>query len=362
MRVGGSPNVPSRQSKQTIPISNKTKTKRMPKSGTGVAAAMSLYGHPQSTNVSSPIHGDSRSRKAPRNAFIDDEAEDGGYGSESFINEYSDDDGFAPVRQSGKRPVKAQLGPPITNDPRMAEVQVSDVHRAVIDQFVEEAKRLEETIRNQKGIRGNFFNEEHYREMGLNWTTTIEEMRRIPRINVARVDEYGARFIPLITRYYRHCEDMMGRNEDRDLDRSHRNVINLVSDNEDGEVEEEDDDDGDEDEESGHEGPSKFFANTNGTQIPPRRAIRASTYSRGGGSRGGTSRSNFTANSKPKRTNSFKKRGAIQKKRSSAGKRSSYGSSTSVSGSNTFKKYSRKDGSRRGGGGGGSEFSMMPTN
>ncbi|KAA8627794.1 hypothetical protein SMACR_04895 [Sordaria macrospora] len=107
----------------------------------------------------------------------------------------------------------ATLGPPI-RDPRTMQnpryAQLDEVHQDIVDTFVEEAKIFEEDFRNKKGMRKPIFTETQYREMAIRWTRTLEQMRAIPDINQDKVDLYGAKFIPLVERFYGNYRDMMG--------------------------------------------------------------------------------------------------------------------------------------------------------
>lgn len=234
------------------PSGPKTKSKlaKKPiKSGTGVAAALEKDLYSQSTDISSPIRGTSRPRKE-RNAFVDDEAEvenegldsddedvdNRGYIRDGFVASDNSDDGFEPVHSSIHRSkstkLRQPLGPPITRDQRLMEANLNDVHLVVIQQFVAEAKKLEEKIRNEKGRKRPIFTDLQFREMAINWTTTIEDMLDINGIDKERVEMFGPRFLPLIERYHDNYESMMGPMEERDRDGNHQNVIVLVTDDE----------------------------------------------------------------------------------------------------------------------------------
>ena len=114
----------------------------------GVAASRS--GHPQSTNVSSPIQARSRRKEIVRDE--DSEGEDiafhsNGYQRDNFVvgddegeeSEFSDD-GFEPIRDARKPDYsrERELGPPITIDEKIA--QLNPIHQQVVDAFVQEAE------------------------------------------------------------------------------------------------------------------------------------------------------------------------------------------------------------------------------
>jgi hypothetical protein len=110
-----------------------------------------------SSVISSPVQHASRRRRA-KNQFIDDEAKEDAdtddpgdedeYQMDDFVvsdNEESDD-AFEPIRKVGqpRREMERVLGPPITVDKQMENV--SDLHRAIIDGFVVEAKKTAEKV------------------------------------------------------------------------------------------------------------------------------------------------------------------------------------------------------------------------
>lgn len=135
-----------------------------------------------------------------------------------------------PQRSSRSRRQVSDLGPPITTDKRMD--QISEVHRDVVESFVDEAKKLESNLRNKNNHHRRYFNEADFREMAVNWTLTIEDMKELPDIDVDKVERYGKKFIPLIDKFYNSYATMMGHGHDRDMDENHRNVIDLCDDDE----------------------------------------------------------------------------------------------------------------------------------
>jgi bloom syndrome protein len=181
-------------------------------------------------------------------------------------DDYANDDSVASDDEDAFEPLPARrhrreetpgdgLGPPITIDQRMANLP--DIHRVVVGQFVEEAKGLEEKIRNGTGARKPFFTEANFREMAINWTLTLDEMMQIPDINVERVKKYGPQFVKMVTNYHKDYDQMMADGDDRVIDKNHQNVIDLISDEEEYDLE-----DGEEDAILQAEQGSKYFANT----------------------------------------------------------------------------------------------------
>lgn len=212
---------------------------------------------PTSTNVSSPVRATKkRSSKKVLPTLIADYEEpssDGphgplhanGYERDNFVvsdnvEPEEGEDAFEPVRPSRRGPSSratrpqhrqttlydtlshtqqsqtlsqhlATLGPPIDartmQNPRYA--QLDEVHQDIVDAFVEEVKVFEEEFRNRNHMRKPIFTETQYREMAIRWTRTLDAMRAIPDINQDKVDRYGAKFIPLVERFWGNYREMM---------------------------------------------------------------------------------------------------------------------------------------------------------
>jgi bloom syndrome protein len=179
-----------------------------------------------STAVTSPLAPSSRKTQPIRYGQAESDSDD-------------EPDAFEPLKTTRrKRPKSPQrFGPRITSDDRMAAL--TEEHRVVIQQFVEEAKKLEEKIRNKSSAKKPIFTEASLREMAILWTVTLEEMRAIPDINVDAVGRHGTQFLQLVRRYQTNFNAMMEPDDDHDMDMNHQNVIDLVTDGE----EEEDDED-----------------------------------------------------------------------------------------------------------------------
>jgi bloom syndrome protein len=97
---------------------------------TGVSGASDY--HPQSTNVPSPVRRKAAPKAAPKPKSK--------RGVPQAIDE--DSDGFEPIREAGKsnRRKKADVGPPIVQDDRLAELD--DNQQMVVEDFVTNAKEL----------------------------------------------------------------------------------------------------------------------------------------------------------------------------------------------------------------------------
>lgn len=235
MRVSSTPTKPIATKK---PL--KKKKKKAAPSGTELAANVNFT----STNVSSPIQAKSRRQKAT-NAYMD---EDSGRvsGDDSFMGDDDDDesepDGFARIREVGTstRGRRQQLGPPIASDRRLDEANVNDVHRVVIENFVEAAKKLDERLRNEKGRRRHIFTESQLREMAINWATKPSDILAIRGVDLEDAKIFGPSFIPLIRDFHGHYEDMMKPVEGGDLDNAHCITVSLLTDEEDNDEEDAD--------------------------------------------------------------------------------------------------------------------------
>lgn len=356
----------------TKAVKSKASTSKQPvKRGTGVASVKNNDSYPPSTNVSSPVRATSKRRNIASKRLVADDSDDGFVVSDS---ENSENDGFEPVRgvpsrpSFGKRQATIKLGPPITTDEQLARAGLSDVHVDMIRQFVQEAKALDEHIRNERGNRKPLFTEMQLRAMAIHWTTTMAEMAAIEGISQENVAKHAKKFIPLVERHHRYYGDVMAG----DVDKSHQNVIELSSGDESVEdvedVEEEMSDEADE--------RSSYFApehvrkyNERMNQTPE---FKASNPSKGKGrasnfasSRRAPRRSGGSASSSGRKPYSGVKKKTASKPASSSSKRAGGGGGAANKTSGIMEKFGKKPGSGNGGGGrggeGGSGIAMMPT-
>lgn len=352
------------------------------KKGTKIAASLK-NGHPQSTNVSSPIRA--RDVRRGRNPYIDDEAgqaDDADSDGDGFVidDEEDESDGFEPVREAGqrhsRRAGRASLGPPITRDATMDSANLNDIHQQVMEALIAETKALEEDIKMRHGLRKHLFTESQRRQMAIDWTTTAKEILAIKGVDKDRVERHAARFAALVNRHHENYESMMGIRDEHDLDQNHQNVIDLVSDEE---LESDFIDDDEEVESDGE--PSKFFqppaVRAFNESLPEPYAKQASrpslpssqSKSRSGGSswRGGRGgRGGFRKSSGSRSRNGKGSAGTASgvQRRASGGKRNSGGSKSTTSQNGIMASFGRKSGS--GGASGASgigayTFGKMPT-
>lgn len=189
---------------------------------------------PASTLVSSPVRrgaGKSRKGKAVASLFDDeaiaedDEHDDpepeailhyNGYEQDDFCVPDDEEDYFEPVHKtaikSRRQRTLEELGPPISR--ATGDDVLDDVHGVIVAAFLDEAKNLEEQLRNNKGYRRPLFTESQLRQMAIRWTKTVDQMRRIPEIKTENVDKFGTKFIPIVMRFYDNYREMMGQGDD----------------------------------------------------------------------------------------------------------------------------------------------------
>lgn len=229
-----------------------------------------------STQVSSPIR-DGRKRRGVAAAFNEDEnfegdddenmangfivpddEDDYGYTSR-FSSPIEYDGDFGSIRRGSthvapKNSRRQGLGPRITSDPRL--VGFLPEHLIVMEHFVNEAKKKEESIRNSKSLRFGLFTEQNLQDMVLNWTFGVDEMKLIKSIDEDKVTRYGKQFIPLLEEAWAEFEVLTcgtgdqeeiqdqskttkrlhkhaRRAEELDMDQNHQTVLDLCTDSED---------------------------------------------------------------------------------------------------------------------------------
>jgi bloom syndrome protein len=325
-----------------------------------------------STILTSPI-AEPRKRRAHAIQDDSDEDVDHPYGApDDFVAPDSEDEEeyFEPLQSRGKQreATPAGLGPPVTTDERMEALP--ELHRVFVYQFVEEAKKVVDRIKNDRNLARLFFTESNLREMAISWTVTLTDMRQISGINVDAVNKWGKHIIPIVARYSKNYDDAMNGREDRDIDKNHQNVIDLCSD--DDEEEFGLDDSEEEAIFQAEQQGSKYFqtpqmsgSSSHTRRIPRQTESRAGsaaprTNNRGNGfqyrnrsRKGGSRRS---AGSTSGQSNS----GASKKKATGGAKKA--GSSAASKSSSLFKQFGHQGNSGgRSSGGMGGGIGMMPT-
>jgi len=186
---------------------------------------------PPSTNVSSPVRTATKKRKGVALVLEQEDEEEGeeshgplrtsGYEKDDFVvsdGDVSDGEHFAPMQVARRRSTytKArqqtleELGGPIVRDAFLDEANLDEIHADIANAFVDEARRLEEQLRNANGLRRVLFTERHLRAMAVAWTDTLDAMRDIAGINPDNVAQFGPKFVPVIRRFHAQYQEMMG--------------------------------------------------------------------------------------------------------------------------------------------------------
>ncbi|KAK2666377.1 hypothetical protein RAB80_018034 [Fusarium oxysporum f. sp. vasinfectum] len=159
------------------------KASKKPK-GQDVTAMPSPY-------VSLPV---GRRRKKTRTVKCDDENGSmalNGYANNGFmINDNKDKKAFEalPDHQPLKPPSRSPRLP-ITISAELKDL--NEIHRDIIDGFVQEAKVTEEKIRKRKGLRSPLFTEKELQVMAIRWTTSLNKISKIPGIQFDKVMIHG---------------------------------------------------------------------------------------------------------------------------------------------------------------------------
>ncbi|KAI1100479.1 hypothetical protein F4804DRAFT_336180 [Jackrogersella minutella] len=284
-----------------------------------------------STNVSSPVLGRERKKKGKAVAMLDDEESDeeysrfsNGYAKDGFVvHDESDDDFETMAPRSRGRAQQKSLGPPISHDARMNDAELSDLHDDIIRNFLREAKELEENLRNSKNLRTPIFTEQQLREMAIKWTMSLDEMHSIPGINGDKVVRYGNMFLPLIRQFHIRYQEIMGPRGVATASGS-RNVVDLVSSDEDME-----DVDFDEEDNENQGAVSAYFAGPAGRTARGSTASRArSTSSAPRAPKGGTwrgSKKPFARRSSGASSRGGKSYGGVKKKATASSRKAASG-------------------------------------
>ncbi|KAH7163091.1 hypothetical protein B0J13DRAFT_537798 [Dactylonectria estremocensis] len=263
-----------------------------------------------------------------------------GYRNDGFVmpdDEMDDDEEDAfnelPKHRPAKPPSK-RLGPPILADTLLQDLP--EIHQDIIHGFVEEAKKIEEHIRNKKELRKPLFTERDFQEMAIHWTISLDEMKRIAGIDPDKVKAHGPKILHILRRHHAMYQEIMSANPDGDLGQE---VVDLISSEVEGDNGMDDDD----------EGEDSHYFNGNNTGAPranvqawhdklqglnsqPSQSKQKSSY----GGRGGGKK--FTAKKWSRRSS-----GGVSKRKGAGGSRkASSSSSTSRAASVGARKIVRK--------------------
>lgn len=188
--------------------------------------------YPASTCVSSPVRAGARTSKKAKavaakffdvEAIAEDDEVDNedcdphvarhanGYEKDDFVVDDDDDDGYfepapPPPKQRRQRTLD-ELAPQASAVP---VAQPDEIQNLILEEFMRDATKLEEELRNNNNIRTPLFTEVQLQQMLIRWTNTTAKMGRIPGIKDLNVLKFGAKLIPLVNRYHETYQDMCG--------------------------------------------------------------------------------------------------------------------------------------------------------
>ena len=172
-----------------------------------------------------------------------------GYARDNFVvsDEEAEEDAFEPrpprrhPQPQRRQQTLDEVGPPITRDTRLEEAGLDEIHRDIVQAFVDRAQQMEENLRNKHGLRRPLFTDQQYREMAIRWTTTVAQMYTIRGVDKSKVDSYGSKFASLVQQFHDQYQEIMGGPaqsfsavELGPRERRKREVVDLISDDEDG--------------------------------------------------------------------------------------------------------------------------------
>jgi bloom syndrome protein len=188
----------------TINKPSKPRSKQASKKpkGQNVTAMPSPY-------VSLPV---GRRRKKSRTVKSDDENGAmtlNGCANDGFmVNDNEDEEAFEelPGHQPLKPPSRSP-GLPISISAELKEL--NEIHRDIVDGFVQEVKVAEEKIRKRKGLRSPLFTEKELQVMAIRWTTSLNKMSKIPGIQLDKVMIHGPEILGILRRYYSGYREVM---------------------------------------------------------------------------------------------------------------------------------------------------------
>lgn len=251
---------------------------------------------PISTCISSPVRGNARKinkGKSVAAAYLDVEAaaeddevdnEDfdprvaryaNGYAQDGFVVDDDDEDDYfdAPVPPPPKRRRQRTLDELGSHASSVALPQPDEIQALILDDFMREAMKLEEELRNSRNLMRPLFTEVQIQQMLVRWTDSAAKMCRIPGIDEEKVRRYGVKLVPIVVKYHDLYLEMFQGQEDESMaiipatagpstsrrapqQQQASEVVDLLSDDDD------DDDDNDNEDEYNDEEPgeaSKYF-------------------------------------------------------------------------------------------------------
>ncbi|KAH7150605.1 P-loop containing nucleoside triphosphate hydrolase protein [Fusarium sp. MPI-SDFR-AT-0072] len=131
------------------------------------------------------------------------------YANDGFmVNDNEDEEAFEelPDHQPLKPPSRSP-GLPI---PISAELEdLNEIHRDIVDGFVQEANVAEEKIRKRKGLRSPLFTKKELQVMAIRWTTSLNKMSKISGIELDKVMIHGPEILRILRRYCSGYREVM---------------------------------------------------------------------------------------------------------------------------------------------------------
>ncbi|EXK23550.1 bloom syndrome protein [Fusarium oxysporum f. sp. melonis 26406] len=162
-----------------------------------------------SPDVSLPV-----GRRSKRSRTVESDDENGalaldGYANDGImVNDNGDEEAFEKL--PGHQPLK-----PLSRSPGLpisitAELEdLNEIHRDIVDGFVQEAMVAEEKIRRRKGLRSPLFTREELQVMAIRWTISLNKMSKIPGIQLDKVMIHGLEIPRILRRYYNGYREVM---------------------------------------------------------------------------------------------------------------------------------------------------------
>ncbi|KAI5361173.1 Putative helicase, RQC domain, P-loop containing nucleoside triphosphate hydrolase [Septoria linicola] len=213
---------------------------------------------PMSTNVSSPVSGPSKRKKAPVQTKLKRRQHANGYEDDGFVVEDEpdfghileddeSDDGFEPIREKPvpvprKAPARGLTAPIVTDDVMDA---LNPVRRDVVEHFVRQGTDKLKSLMKKDNLRQQPFTTSMLRTMFIQLTDTSDKLKLIDGIDHDRVDAHGKHMIKLVKQAQRRLQelgvpietstDAIANEYDNEAGDDHqhdRNVINIESDTE----------------------------------------------------------------------------------------------------------------------------------
>ncbi|KAB8343145.1 hypothetical protein FH972_022736 [Carpinus fangiana] len=195
-----------------------------------------------STYVSSPVQGPGRSRSNTKGKQVQAYDSDDGFivrEDDHSEDDVSEEDAFEPVRQlrasKGRAPTRhtreESFGPPITSDERLQALD--DIHQSMIENFVGEARLINQKRVLERSLREVPFTDTILREMAISFPLTKQAMCEIPDIDPDKVELHGDAYFRLIKQTKIHLDQARKVDGDRPND-PNRYIIDLVDSEDEG--------------------------------------------------------------------------------------------------------------------------------